>query len=111
VIDNAGRALYFSRSVIPAVRNAAATPQYWQHVGLYAYRRPFLLEFIELEPSPAEVAEQLEQLRALENGHQICCAKIDGWKSIPVDVPDDISRVEAALRETRRTTRIGAESQ
>jgi len=108
VIDNAGRALYFSRSVIPAARTGGAPPRYWQHVGLYAYRRPFLLEFIELEQSPAEVAEQLEQLRALENGHQICCAKIDGWKSIPVDVPGDISRVEAVLREAGRTTSTSA---
>ncbi len=99
VVDHAGRALYFSRSVIPAVRSGQAAPQYWQHVGLYAYRRPFLLEFVALEPSPAEVAEQLEQLRALENGHPICCATVEGWKSIPVDVPDDVRRVEVALRE------------
>jgi 3-deoxy-manno-octulosonate cytidylyltransferase (CMP-KDO synthetase) len=99
VLDRSGRALYFSRSVIPAVRDGQTPPQYWQHVGLYAYRRPFLLQYIDLDPSPAEVAEQLEQLRALENGHLIRCVTIDGWKSTPVDVPDDIQRVESTLRD------------
>jgi 3-deoxy-manno-octulosonate cytidylyltransferase (CMP-KDO synthetase) len=99
VVDRNDRALYFSRSVIPAARSGQSAPGYWQHVGLYAYRRSFLLEFIDLEPSPAEVAEQLEQLRALENGYPILCAKIEGWTSVPVDVPADVSRVEAALRE------------
>ncbi len=103
VIDAAGRALYFSRSVIPAVRRGQTAPQYWQHVGLYAYRRPFLLEFVSFEPSPAEISEQLEQLRALENGHRICCARVEGWTSVPVDVPDDVPRVEAALRKTGRS--------
>ena len=107
VVDRAGRALYFSRSAIPAVRADGATPEYWQHVGLYAYRRPFLLEFVTLEQSPAEVAEQLEQLRALENGYQIGCAMVEGWRSIPVDVPADVSRVEAALRDAHRTRQTG----
>jgi 3-deoxy-manno-octulosonate cytidylyltransferase (CMP-KDO synthetase) len=99
VVDRRGRALYFSRSPIPYTRSGAAKPPLWQHVGLYAYRRPFLLDFVRLPPTPAECAEQLEQLRALEHGHAIRCAVIEGWRSLPVDVPDDVARVEAALAQ------------
>jgi 3-deoxy-manno-octulosonate cytidylyltransferase (CMP-KDO synthetase) len=99
VLDRRGDALYFSRSRIPAQRAGAPAPPYWQHVGLYAYRREFLLEFVGLEPTPLERSEQLEQLRALEHGHRIRCAKIREWRSVPVDVPEDVARVEARLRE------------
>jgi 3-deoxy-manno-octulosonate cytidylyltransferase (CMP-KDO synthetase) len=102
VLDRDGYALYFSRSRIPALRDPAQAPRYWQHVGLYAYRREFLLDFVKLEPTPAERAEQLEQLRALENGHRIRCAIVEGWRGIPVDVPADVLRVEARLRELGR---------
>jgi 3-deoxy-manno-octulosonate cytidylyltransferase (CMP-KDO synthetase) len=86
-------------SPIPARRNPAAAPRCWQHVGLYAYRRPFLLDFVNLAPSPLERTEELEQLRALEHGHAIRCAVVEGWRSAPVDIPADVDRVEAALRE------------
>ncbi len=95
VLDRRGRALYFSRSPIPHVRGEA--PPLWQHVGLYAYRRDFLLTFMGLEPTPAERAEQLEQLRALEHGFAIGCAVAEGFTSVPVDVPEDVARVEARL--------------
>ena len=97
VLDRRGRALYFSRSPIPHVRADMPKPTLWQHVGIYAYRRPFLLEFVHLVRTPAERAEGLEQLRALENGHAIRCAVIEGWRSLPVDVPEDVPIVEAAL--------------
>ena len=96
-LDRRGRALYFSRSPIPYPRNPEAAPSVWQHVGLYAYRRSFLLDFIDLEQTPAERAEGLEQLRALEHGHAIGCAVVEGWTGIPVDVPEDVARVEARL--------------
>ena len=98
VLDRHGRALYFSRSAIPYPRDPGAAPRWWQHVGLYAYRREFLLRFTALAPTPAERAEGLEQLRALEHGFQIRCATIEGWTSAAVDVPDDIAAVEARLR-------------
>jgi 3-deoxy-manno-octulosonate cytidylyltransferase (CMP-KDO synthetase) len=101
-LDRAGIALYFSRSRIPALRDAQATPRYWQHVGLYAYRRGFLLDFVKLERTPLEKAEALEQLRALEHGYRIRCGKVENWLGIPVDVPADVARVEARLRETGR---------
>ena len=102
VLDRQRNALYFSRSRIPHLRDPGAAPRYWQHVGLYAYRREFLLEFVRLTPTPAERAEQLEQLRALENGHRIRCGIVEGWRGIPVDVPADVARVEARLRELGR---------
>ncbi len=102
VLDRNDLALYFSRSRIPALRDAANAPRYWQHVGLYAYRRPFLLDFVKLERTPLERAEALEQLRAMEHGHRIRCGKVEGWLGIPVDVPADVARVEARLRERGR---------
>jgi 3-deoxy-manno-octulosonate cytidylyltransferase (CMP-KDO synthetase) len=102
VLDRDDFALYFSRSRIPALRDAGAAPRYWQHVGVYAYRRPFLLDFVKLERTPLERAEALEQLRAMEHGHRIRCGKVEGWLGIPVDVPADVARVEARLRELGR---------
>ena len=101
VLDRCGRALYFSRSPLPYVRDAAPA-QLWQHVGLYAYRRDFLLDFVRMAPSSLERAESLEQLRALENGHPIGVAIVEGWRSVPVDVPGDVALVEAVLRERAR---------
>lgn len=97
VTDRRGRALYFSRSAIPARRDAGAKPPLWQHIGLYAYRRPFLLEYVRLPRTPLEESEQLEQLRALEHGFAIRVAVIEGWESCPVDVPADVPAVEARL--------------
>ena len=68
-----GRAIYFSRSVIPHHRDqtSAAAATYYLHLGIYAYRRPFLLEFASWKPTPLEMTEKLEQLRALEHGRSI----------------------------------------
>ncbi len=103
VLDQRDRALYFSRSAIPYVRQGGVTPRtLWQHVGLYAYRHAFLREVVRLPPTPAERAEGLEQLRVLEHGRVIRCARIDGWHSIPVDVPSDVLAVEAELARRAR---------
>jgi 3-deoxy-manno-octulosonate cytidylyltransferase (CMP-KDO synthetase) len=101
VLDRDQRALYFSRAPVPYARDADARPTYWQHVGLYAYRRDFLLEFVTWPQTEAEKAESLEQLRALENGRSIRVAVIEGWESLGVDVPGDVARVEARLAERR----------
>lgn len=93
-LDAAGRAVDFQRE--PPDTNAANV---WQHVGLYAYRRPFLLDFVDLKPTPREVALGLEQLRALENGYAITAAILEGWRSLPVDILADVATVEAALAE------------
>jgi 3-deoxy-manno-octulosonate cytidylyltransferase (CMP-KDO synthetase) len=97
VLDRRGRALYFSRSAVPFRRADADAPRWLQHVGLYAYRRDFLLRFVGLAQGEAERAEGLEQLRVLEHGYAIRCAVIEGWESVPVDVPADVARVEAVL--------------
>jgi 3-deoxy-manno-octulosonate cytidylyltransferase (CMP-KDO synthetase) len=102
VLDRQGDALYFSRGRIPVQSSLEIQARYWQHVGLYAYWRTFLLEFADLEQTPAERVERLEQLRALENGHRIRCAVIEGWQSISVDVPSDVAIVESALRAGAR---------
>lgn len=96
VLDSSGFALYFSRAAIPYRRKDTGIAPL-QHVGLYVYRRDFLLEIVKLDRSPAEVTEELEQLRALENGYRIRAAEIEGWTSVPVDVPEDVAVVEAAL--------------
>jgi len=96
VLDARGFALYFSRAAIPYRRNDLGIAPL-QHVGLYVYRRDFLLEIVKLPRSPAEITEELEQLRALENGYRIRAAEIEGWTSVPVDVPEDVPIVEAAL--------------
>ncbi|MBW1882602.1 MAG: 3-deoxy-manno-octulosonate cytidylyltransferase [Deltaproteobacteria bacterium] len=101
VVDAAGFALYFSRAPIPFRRGKSDLAPL-QHVGIYGYRRDFLLDFVKLPRSPAEQAEELEQLRALENGYRIRVAEIEGWTSIPVDVPEDVAIVEAALRRASR---------
>ena len=102
VVDSRGFALYFSRSAIPYERarptgDAVDLAPILQHVGLYTYRRRFLLELVKLPRTPLEVTEELEQLRALESGFRIRVAEIEGWQSIPVDVPEDVARVEEAL--------------
>jgi 3-deoxy-manno-octulosonate cytidylyltransferase (CMP-KDO synthetase) len=72
VLSQAGRCLYFSRSVIPHRRDDQSDPPgYFKHLGIYAYRRHFLELYARLSPTPAEQAEQLEQLRILEHGHAI----------------------------------------
>jgi 3-deoxy-manno-octulosonate cytidylyltransferase (CMP-KDO synthetase) len=96
VLDRRGFALYFSRAPVPHRRDGGDAPL-WQHVGLYAYRREFLQRFVALGPTPLERAEALEQLRALEHGYRIRVAVVEGWRSVPVDVPGDVARVEAIL--------------
>jgi 3-deoxy-manno-octulosonate cytidylyltransferase (CMP-KDO synthetase) len=79
VLSRAGGAIYFSRSVIPFNRDKTSTPvePYYLHLGIYAYRRDFLLEFAKLPPTPLEQTEKLEQLRALEHGRSIYVLKVD----------------------------------
>lgn len=90
VTDAEGDALYFSRCPIPYLRGAAV-PQY-KHVGLYVYRRDFLLGYSDLPVGPLEKAECLEQLRALENGHRIRVVETE-YESLGVDTPADLERV------------------
>ena len=102
MLDERGDAVSFSRSAPPA--NASGTAvRCWQHVGLYAYRRAFLLEFVALPQSAGERLHRLEQLRALENGHRIRCAVLDSYRSVSVDVPSDVAIVERRLKALERS--------
>jgi len=94
VVDCAGRALYFSRAPIPHVHGATSPPAggnfpHLLHIGIYAYRRPFLLRFAELPPHPLEEAEKLEQLRALGNGYMIKVGLVS-QRTFRVDTPEDL---------------------
>lgn len=100
VADLAGNALYFSRSAIPFVRGGRAA--HYKHVGLYVYRREFLLGYSSLPVGPLEKAEKLEQLRALENGYRIRVVETR-YESLGVDSPEDLERVRAVLESGVRT--------
>lgn len=92
VTDRQGDAIYFSRACIPCARDGRAA-EHWKHVGLYVYRREFLLQYPQLPVGPLERAESLEQLRALENGYRIRVVETE-YDSIHVDTPQDLEAVE-----------------
>lgn len=100
VTSRDGRALYFSRSVIPHDRDALGGVGYLRHQGIYGYRRKVLLDFVCWKPTPLEKAEKLEQLRALEHGVSIGVITVRR-ASVGVDVPDDVAKAERALRSAR----------
>ncbi len=119
VTNHAGDALYFSRCPIPYVRGnsgdtltgdfndaEAVPPVRFKHIGLYIYRRDFLLAYPTLRVGPLEQFERLEQLRALENGYPIRVVETD-YDSIGVDTPQDLARVsqlfEASLMQGVKT--------
>ena len=88
-----GDAIYFSRCPIPYERDSrTGVPIYFKHIGLYVYRRDFLLHYPDLTVGPLEEAERLEQLRALENGYRIRVVATD-YESLGVDTPEDLERV------------------
>lgn len=100
VADENDIALYFSRSLIPYSRDKVAVDVF-EHVGLYVYRKDFLLKISEIPPSYLEKIEMLEQLRVLEKGYRI---KVVETKSkhaagVSVDTPDDLARVEKLISE------------
>jgi 3-deoxy-manno-octulosonate cytidylyltransferase (CMP-KDO synthetase) len=110
VVDREGYALYFSRAPIPFFRLDSPSPwpqeerrqhpasKLWplKHIGLYVYRREALLWFAGLEPTPLELTEKLEQLRALENGCRIRVVTVD-YSPLSVDTAEDLERVRRIL--------------
>lgn len=102
VVDLAGNALYFSRSLIPYPRHTLPHPVY-EHVGLYVYRRDFLQKLAQLPPTPLERIESLEQLRVLEHGFRLRVVETKcrdhGFSGFSVDTEQDLVRAEAMLRE------------
>ena len=112
VVDSRGRALTFTR--LPLIADVPAGKTYWNRariealharepltvwsdIGVYAYRREFLLRYAKLERTHFEKEERLEQLRALEHGFEIAAPTV-AHRALEVDTPDDVRRVEAALR-------------
>ncbi len=91
-----GQALYFSRSPIPFDRDGTAYPKYWWHLGIYGYRRDFLLQYVKWKPTPLEESEKLEQLRALEHGATIKVITTT-HRALGVDLPEDVERAEKAI--------------
>ncbi len=103
IFNRSMEALYFSRSIIPYVRDQKDVSKwlehhtFFKHIGLYVYRREFLAAYSRLPEGVLERAEQLEQLRVLENGYRIKIG-ITEYDSIPIDTKDDIMRVIALLQ-------------
>lgn len=96
-------AIYFSRSPIPYERDGrGGLPLYSKHIGLYVYRRDFLLSYPRLQVGPLEQAERLEQLRALENGYRIRVVETE-YESLGVDTPEDLERVNQLFGVTAAT--------
>lgn len=102
VVNLAGDALYFSRSLIPYPRNASGVRVY-EHVGTYVYRRETLLRVAQLAPTPLEQTESLEQLRWLEHAYRIRVVESKcpdrGFGGFSVDTPEDLERAEQMLRD------------
>jgi 3-deoxy-manno-octulosonate cytidylyltransferase (CMP-KDO synthetase) len=97
VLDELGRALYFSRALIPHDRSGKGGVQYWQHLGVYAYRPVALALWLTLPPTAPEDAEKLEQLRALGHGMSIGVARVNAQVLPGIDTEDDLRRAEAFL--------------
>lgn len=100
-----GKALYFSRSIIPFLRGVdkkewAQKHQYYTHIGIYGYRSDILRAITELPRSPLEKAESLEQLRWLENGYNIKVAESES-ENIGIDTPEDLENAEKILKKRR----------
>ena len=96
VTDNNDFALYFSRWPVPFYREKTSAQDYFKHLGFYAYRKRFILEFNRLPGGRLENAEKLEQLRAIENGYRIKVVET-AYDSIEVDAPEDIRKVEKLI--------------
>ncbi len=96
VLDKNNDALYFSRSLIPYPRNVGKS-KVFKHIGIYAYRRNFLLDYAKMEPTPLEQSESLEQLRALENGFKIRVIK-SSCRFVGVDTEEDLKLVNEIYR-------------
>jgi 3-deoxy-manno-octulosonate cytidylyltransferase (CMP-KDO synthetase) len=97
VVNSRMQALYFSRAPIPCRRDATGSPhEFLRHLGFYAYRQAFLQQFTRLPPGRLEQSEQLEQLRALEQGYPIQVA-LSPFETQGVDTPEDLEKILAQL--------------
>ena len=95
-VDKNMNALFFSRSIIPYRRNAAATITYYEHIGVYAFRKQALIDFTQWPVSPLEDAEKIECLRYLENGVPMRMV-VTEFMGVEIDMPEDLERAEQLL--------------
>ncbi|KAL5572971.1 hypothetical protein UlMin_022568 [Ulmus minor] len=100
VVDNRGYAIYFSRGLIPYNKSGKVNPQfpYLLHLGIQSYDTKFLKIYPELEPTPLQLEEDLEQLKVLENGYKMKVIKVD-HEAHGVDAPEDVEKIESLMRE------------
>lgn len=97
VLDKNNFALYFSRSIIPFIREKDIEQTFYKHIGIYIFRKDFLLKYISLNEGVLERCEKLEQLRILENGYKIKVA-ITNYDSIGIDTKEDLEKVKILLK-------------
>lgn len=100
VVDNRGYAIYFSRGLIPFNKSGKVNPQfpYLLHLGIQSYDSKFLKIYPELEPTPLQLEEDLEQLKVLENGYKMKVIKVD-HEAHGVDIPEDVEKIESLMCE------------
>lgn len=98
-VDKNMNSLLFSRSIIPYHRELNITPTYYEHIGVYAFRKEALLQFTQWEMTPLEIAEKIECLRYLENGIQLKMVLTEG-EIVKIDVPEDLEKAEAFLKSS-----------
>jgi len=96
VVDNNMNSLLFSRSVIPYLRDQTIRPTYYEHIGVYAFRKKTLLQFTQWKPTPLELAEKIECLRYLENGVPLKMVLTE-HAGVKIDVPEDLEKAKAYL--------------
>lgn len=101
VRDKKENAIYFSRYSIPYDRDAQRNVKYFKHIGIYGYKKDFLKEYIQMEKTPLEMAENLEQLRILENGYKIR-VKETKYDSMGVDTPEDVCKIEKEMIRVKK---------
>jgi 3-deoxy-manno-octulosonate cytidylyltransferase (CMP-KDO synthetase) len=102
VFDLQGNALYFSRSLIPYPRKAEGHKAY-EHIGIYVYRKDFLMQYVQMPQTPLEKTESLEQLRILENGVKLKVVVTSyEYVGLSVDTPEDLERVRAIITEREK---------
>lgn len=101
VVDKNMNALMFSRSPVPYHRNAEVMPVYYEHIGIYAFRKQALMSFTTWEMTPLEIAEKIECLRYLENGIPIKMV-ISDYMGIEIDTPEDLERAQTLITQIKR---------
>lgn len=100
VVDKQNFSLLFSRSVIPYHRDLSFVPKYWEHVGIYAFRKEALIQFTNWEMTPLENAEKIECLRYLENGIKLKMIETT-HQSVKIDVPEDLEKAKIFLKSIK----------